>query len=639
MARFIPDDVLENIKLRADITEVVQTYVPTLKKMGNTWKACCPFHQEKTPSFTVSPERGTFKCFGCGKGGNVFSFVMEMEKLDFPEAVEQLARKYGIAIPEPEPFVRGGKRSWYGEKNGSGHGSVNPRTRLYDLHEKLAAWYARQLWENPETEVAKYFATRQIPKETAVRFQIGASPDSWDAAIRFLRQNGGFTDEELKLAGVVSFKEETPDRIYDRFRNRLMFPIRDEQGRVIAFSARSVEADPKGWKYMNSPETPIFKKSRTLYALDFARKSIPDIPYVVLCEGQLDVIAMHRAGCTTAVAPQGTAFGAEQASVLKRYTDTICLAPDNDKAGRTAVLKDAEILLPMGFRLKTAVYPGAKDADELLKTQGPEVLKETVEKAGDFFEFAFRIAGEGCDLASPAGKAKVAASMSKWLRLIDDPVTLDVYAAWLAEKLGTDKNAVMMDVQRHQQIKQAEQEKREYWAEQNRNAAAAAVPEPVKKEFSEQHSGVRDAYYMILKLILDFEELAAEAVNDLESDMLDSTPAGKSVELVIQAQMNGEWEEARDRILMMTAERNISDARLSEILLPADEENGETPALTGNERKNYQSCLTAVRNAWMSDRRKFLIEKARLLPDDSPEKLALIQESIELTRKLFSKRS
>ena len=422
MPRFIPDDVLDQIRLRADIVEVIQSYVPTLKRAGaNSWKACCPFHQEKTPSFTVNPARQSYKCFGCGKGGNVFTFVMEMEKLDFPNSAELLARKYGVVIPEQEYPVRG--RGGVAKKNGGKDESdYNLRERLYSLHELLAGWYADNLSKGQVPEVCRYFSTRGISAEFQHRFMIGASPDAWSSAIDHAHKNG-YTDEELRLSGIVSTKEENSNHIYDRFRNRLMFPIWNEQGRIVAFSARSVEKDPKGWKYVNSPESPVFKKSRTLYGLHFARTAIAEKKYALLCEGQLDVIAMHRAGCDNAVAAQGTAFGAEHAAILKRYTTEIRLALDNDKAGKKAVFADAEILLPLGFALRVVTWPDAKDADEVLKAQGAETIQRAVAESVDFFEFALRDAEERFDSSSPAGKARVAEDVLQKIQLLDSAAT------------------------------------------------------------------------------------------------------------------------------------------------------------------------------------------------------------------------
>ncbi|MBR2425283.1 MAG: DNA primase [Lentisphaeria bacterium] len=648
MARFIPDEVLETIRIRADITDVVQSYVPTLKKMGATWKACCPFHQEKTPSFTVNPERGIYKCFGCGKGGNVFRFIMDMERLDFPNAAEFLARKYNVIIPE-EPSVR----RWHpGQKMEAPEASYNVRERLYQLHEKLAAWYAAQLFQQPESAVAKYFATRLIPKEIAVQFQIGASPDAWDGAIQYLRGQG-FTDEELNLSGVVSKKEETSEHFYDRFRNRLMFPICNEQGRVIAFSARSVEADPQGWKYVNSPENPVFRKSRTLYALHFARKGIAEKGCAVLCEGQLDVIAMHRAGCTHAVAPQGTAFGEEQAQILSRYTQKICLALDNDEAGRKAVFKDATILLPKGFQLKVAVFPGAKDADELLKKSGADVLYNAVEQAEDFFAFALRTVSDGQDLTSPAGKAAVASKIAEFLFLIDNPMTLDLYAAWLAEQLAISKESVLGEVTRHRQAIEARE------ARNARYAALAPVPDAAYAEsqnappvsqpqeelpYSMRHPGVKKAFLELLDVLLNSEHYAGCASNDFTAEMFDRSPAGQALEILVQCSMNGEWEDAPSQIMMMLTKEGVDDPEIT-AMLAGKEETAEVAAPKDDpkqkqfQEKVYRSCLKVITRSSMQERRSQLIREAATLPDGSERKKEILQEVTAITREIFQRRT
>jgi DNA primase len=648
MARFIPDEVLETIRLRADITDVVQSYVPTLKKMGATWKACCPFHHEKTPSFTVNPERGIYKCFGCGKGGNVFRFIMDMERLDFPNAAELLARKYNVIIPD-DPVVRRRSNGY----ESAPEASYNVRERLYQLHEKLAAWYAAQLYQQPESAVAKYFATRQIPREIAMQFQIGASPDAWDGAIQYLRGQG-FTDEELNLSGVVSKKEENSNHFYDRFRNRLMFPICNEQGRVIAFSARSVEADPQGWKYVNSPENPVFRKSRTLYALHFARKGIADKKCAVLCEGQLDVIAMHRAGCTHAVAPQGTAFGEEQATILSRYTSQICLALDNDEAGRKAVFKDATILLPKGFQLKVAVFPGAKDADELLKKSGAEVLYNTVEQAEDFFSFALRTVSEGYDLSNPGGKAAVASHIAQFLYLIDNPMTLDLYAAWLAEQLAIGKESVLAEVSRHRQALEARD------ARNARYAALAPAPESAYQEngnampqpqvvqeipYSERHPGVKKAFLELLDVLLNSEHHAGCAQNDFSADMFDHSPAGQALEILVQCSMNGEWEDAPSQIMMMLTKSGIDDPEMTSMLAGREENENTEETVKQNPKqqqfyeKVYRSCLKVITRCSMQERRSRLIREAAAPPDGSERKKEILQEVTAITREIFQRRT
>ncbi len=576
MPRFIPDDVLDQILMRADIVDVIQSYVPNLKRAGaGSWKACCPFHQEKTPSFTVNETRQSYKCFGCGEGGNVFKFIMNMEKLDFPNAAEFLARKYGVVIPDPEPYKPG-----FGGRKSDHNSDYNLRERLYSLHELLANWYAENLAKNAVPEVCSYFATRNIDAEFAKRFLIGASPDSWSSAIDLAKKRG-YTEEELTLSGLVSEKEERKGHIYDRFRNRLMFPIWNEQGRVIAFSARSVEKDPKGWKYLNSPETPIFKKSRTLYALHFARAAIAEKKYAVLCEGQLDVIAVHRAGCSCAVAAQGTAFGTEHAGILKRYTQEIRLALDNDKAGRKAVFADAEILLPMGFSVKVAVWQGAKDADEMLSAQGADAVRSVIEKAVDFFEFAWQDVTERFDIALPAGKASAANEMLEKISMLDHAATQDAYLIWLAEKLGVTAESLRMDIQQKNSAKRRTELYRERRAAERENAKAetqespGVSAKPERVPFSKRNDGVARAFMELLSLLLTDEELARRAAHDVEESMCDNTPVGTALDLIIQSALNGEWENAASAVMMELVKTGADLSEISGIITGQNDEEEE----------------------------------------------------------------
>ena len=659
MPRFIPDDVLDQIRLRADIVEVVQSYVPTLKRAGaNSWKACCPFHQEKTPSFTVNPARQSYKCFGCGKGGNVFTFVMEMEKLDFPNTAELLARKYGVVIPEQEYPVRG--RSGAAKNNRTKDESdYNLRERLYSLHELLASWYAGNLSGNKVPEVCRYFQTRRIAAEFQHRFMIGASPDAWSAAIEHAHKNG-FTDEELRLSGVVSTKEENSDHIYDRFRNRLMFPIWNEQGRIVAFSARSVEKDPKGWKYVNSPESPVFKKSRTLYGLHFARTAIAEKKYALLCEGQLDVIAMHRAGCDNAVAAQGTAFGAEHAAILKRYTSEIRLALDNDKAGKKAVFADAEILLPLGFALRVVTWPGAKDADELLSNQGAEAIQNAVAESVDFFEFAFRDATERFDPLSPAGKARIAADVIEKIQLLDSASTQEAYLSWLAAKLELSADALRSDLAK----KVNDSKRREGYRlrrEAERENLNQTEPPPALTPvipFSMRNAGIRDAFRELLQVLLTDENLACSAAHDIDEGLCDSTPVCRAVDLTIQYALEGSWQQAPQRILMELAKNGMELDEVSGIFTEHNAENGEElqnstadaendPLLAGLEdekrpddnealirRQIYEDCVRKIRLEQCRARMDELKMCAAGLPDNDPGKLELLRELTEWSRRL-----
>ena len=667
MPRFIPDDVLDQIRLRADIVEVIQSYVPTLKRAGaNSWKACCPFHQEKTPSFTVNPTRQSYKCFGCGKGGNVFTFVMEMEKLDFPNSAELLARKYGVVIPEQEYPVRG--RGGVAKNNGGKDESdYNLRERLYSLHELLAGWYADNLSKGQVPEVCRYFSTRGISAEFQHRFMIGASPDAWSSAIDHAHKNG-YTDEELRLSGIVSTKEENSNHIYDRFRNRLMFPIWNEQGRIVAFSARSVEKDPKGWKYVNSPESPVFKKSRTLYGLHFARTAIAEKKYALLCEGQLDVIAMHRAGCDNAVAAQGTAFGAEHAAILKRYTTEIRLALDNDKAGKKAVFADAEILLPLGFALRVVTWPDAKDADEVLKAQGAETIQRAVAESVDFFEFALRDAEERFDSSSPAGKARVAEDVLQKIQLLDSAATREAYLAWLASRLDLSANALRADLE-----KKVNDAKRRDGYRQRRDAERENIAaQPVAQQnvpaipFSERNVGVRQAFRQLLQILLADEKLAKAAAHDIEEGLCDSTPVCRAVDLTIQFALEGTWQHAAEQILMELAKEGIALDEISGLITAVDEtENQNKPVAIEDDtdekqetdtdpilaqlddeaeqnddgqallrRQTYDDCVRKIRLEQCRARMEDLMTAAGGLKDHDPGKLELLRELAEWSRRL-----
>ena len=643
MPRYIPDDVLDQIRLRADIVDVVQSYVPTLKKAGLTWKACCPFHHEKTPSFTVNPDRQYFKCFGCGKGGDVFKFVMELENLDFTSAVEQLAHKYGIIIPET-PSRRGGPGGSRRE-NLDGQPEYGTRERLCTLHEKLAKFYRQYLLEHPDGPVATYFRTRGIPNDVADKFCIGASPDSWDAAIQFAHKEG-FIDDELRKSGIVSSKDDNQAHIYDRFRNRLMFPIWNESGRIVGFSARSVEADPQGWKYVNTPDTDIFHKGRLLYALNFARTAIPKAGAVVLCEGQLDAIAMHRAGVTHAVAPQGTAFTPDQAAILKRHTSTAILATDNDNAGREAVFKDAAILLPLGFSVKVVRYPGAKDADETLSKYGADALAGAVRDAADFFEFALDHALSQVDPSTPAGRAAAANDVIYWMIQLENEVTREFYFDWLAKKLNVPLSSVEKVAERRLQ-----DGARHSATVVRRDAGAVPPPKP-------RNTTLERAVFELLVLLLESEEYTRKAIDDLPPDSLGDSVPGKAAEALLQSTMNGEWESAPSSILTSLEMEGADVSRFIEAIDIAaghraeretilnglrDGKDDAPPSCPAADpvlcekffRNTYNSSLRLILTDYYTRKRAALMEKARALPEDAPERAALVKEISEISSTLF----
>ena len=308
MASVIPPEIIEEIKSRTDIVELIGSFVQLKRSGTNNFKGLCPFHQEKTPSFHVDGARQMFHCFGCGKGGDALRFLMDKENIVFVDAVHMLASRAGVIIPEYS-----GTDTDHREAQRRG----NLRERLLLANETMAQFFAEMLRRNPEGSVGKYLQSRGLSIEEALHYQIGAAPDAWTAGLEYALRRG-FTQEELLAAGLIRRKEGS-DRTYDQFRNRLTFAIANEQGRICGFSARSLEPKPMdGGKYINTSETPVFRKGNMLYGLSLARKAIVENNLAILCEGQMDTIAYHRAGINYAVAPLGTAFTPEQAKVLKR---------------------------------------------------------------------------------------------------------------------------------------------------------------------------------------------------------------------------------------------------------------------------------------------------------------------------------
>ena len=616
---YIPEDVIDQIAARADLVEIVLGYVPNLKQAGSRWKGCCPFHQEKTPSFIVNPDSNTYHCFGCGVGGNVFKFVMAIENLDFPGAAQFLARKYNVLIPEPEPY-RGGKAGAV-EKS-----DYNLRERLYLLHEKLAAWYASWLKNNPDSKAAAYFRTRQIDPLFAQRFQIGAAPDSWDAAMQWAQQNG-FTIEELQAAHLVSESKNTAGKYFDFFRNRLIFPIWNEQGRVVGFSARQIDKEQGGGKYVNSVESPIFKKGRILYGLNFARPEIPKKGSVILCEGQMDVIAMHTAGCTNAVAPQGTAFGEDQAAILHRYTDTVLLATDSDSAGMKAVLKDASILLPRGFRLKVVSFPGGKDPDELLHNSGPEAVTQAVDNAADFFEFLFSHAAEKYDRNSPDGKVRIAGELLRYIRLLDNEVARDSYLNWLSDHLGISAENLRIELKkaesRQPQVRQPVRPERP--DENSGNEEKKTGPLPL----SMTDPKLKVVLFELLRLLLNNRACVEKAARELSPDDLDDGPVALAVTIIVQAHLNGNWEHGAAEITRELASYPLD---CSEVFTALTEE-AVKPESDEIPLRIVDDCLKSIRIIRLKQQIAELRREMNRMPPGE-DRNGLLREFMDLTREL-----
>ncbi|MBR1980328.1 DNA primase [Candidatus Proelusimicrobium excrementi] len=414
--------LIEKIKDSIDILELIKEYVPAVKRAGRTYKACCPFHQEKTPSFTVNPDKGFFYCFGCQAGGDVFEFLMRIENLSFNEAVRRLAERAGIPWREEDSLSEQEK------------GRLND----YKLMNSAKDFYHRQLLAPKGQSAVQYLQSRKINADTVNKFQLGLS--FFDGMTRTALKNG-YTITDLKKLGLTSSATGT-----DYFKNRLMFPIFNHRGDCVAFGGRVLsDGQPK---YLNSPETPLFSKSRVLYALNFAGPAIRREGKVILLEGYMDVIACHQAGAENCVAPLGTSFTPEHAKLLKRYTDTAVVLFDPDEAGIKASLRAALILVESGVYVKVASLTGGLDPDEYIHKYGLEDFKKVVNEAKDIVNFRLDCILKGAQSISPKDRADITAEIIEIIQKQPDQIIKNEWALIAANRLGVQPGIITEKLKR-----------------------------------------------------------------------------------------------------------------------------------------------------------------------------------------------
>ncbi len=425
----IPAETIAQVAAANDIVDVIGSRLP-LKRAGSAYKALCPFHREKSPSFTVNPARQTFHCFGCGAGGSVFKFITQFDNIDFPSAVRQLAERVNIPIVEDD-------------RRGPGEGERSTgeiRRRLLALHADAAAWFHRNLKKAAAAGHAReYLQGRGLNAEVAERWQLGYAPDSWDACLQWATASG-YQPEELVLGGLTKTPDqeegEAPRRAYDRFRDRLMFPICNESGQVIAFSGRVLTPDAAAAKYVNSPETPLFTKGKVLFGLHLAKRALLDAGHAIVCEGQIDLITAFEAGIKNVTAPQGTAFTERQAVLLKRLVEEVVLCFDADAAGQQAAERSLAPLLEANLSVRVATMPPGEDPDSLIRGQGAAAFQARITAAPDFFDFQIeRLAGL-FDTTTPRGKTQMSQRMAESVALITDHVLREAVIGKVTSRLG-----------------------------------------------------------------------------------------------------------------------------------------------------------------------------------------------------------
>ncbi len=423
----IPEETIEQIAAANDIVEVIGGYIP-LKRAGSNWRALCPFHQEKTPSFNVNPQRQSYHCFGCGEGGSVFRFVMAYENIDFPSAARKLAERAGIRIVEAEFNAEEDQRS-------------KMKRRLLALHQQAAEWFHHNLMKTPAAKVARdYLKGRGLTGEVAKAWKIGYAPDSWDAFGDWAHAQG-FTNEEIRQSGLVASRDEgnSSGDFYDRFRDRVMFPICNTEGAVIAFSGRVLQPDAKTAKYVNSPETLLFTKGDVLFGLHKSKRPLIDKGFAIVCEGQIDLISAFEAGVQNVIAPQGTAFTEKQARILKRYVEEVVLCFDSDEAGQKAAERSLPSLLGENLSVRVVEFPAGEDPDSLIRKKGVAAFSELVANAKDFFDYQIARAAASPDFATARGKIQFARKMAAWVSLITDTMLRETVSNKVATQLGISR--------------------------------------------------------------------------------------------------------------------------------------------------------------------------------------------------------
>ena len=603
MAGFISDQILEQVRQANDVVEVISSYFP-LKRAGANFRALCPFHKEKTPSFNVSPQKQIWHCFGCGEGGDVFKFVMKYESLDFTAAVRRLAERAGIRVPQSRDEARGGP-------------SRDEKELLVKLHEQAAAFFHEYLLKDKAAEPARaYLKKRAITPETVRKWQIGYAPDSWDALLQWAKVRK-FSTALLETAGLAlrSERGQEEPRLYDRFRGRLMFPICDEQGRVVAFSGRILTDAKDQPKYVNSPETAIFQKGRLLFALDKAKRAIIEAKVAVVCEGQIDTISCHEAGFENVVAPQGTAFTEQHARILKRYADEVVLMFDSDEAGQKAAVRGAEPLWDVGFILRAALLPAGDDPDSFVKKFGSEKLRKLIDDAPRFLTFLLERLARQHDAKTERGKVQIVQEVVGWLCRVQSPTLQATYA---------QQTAALLDV-REEVIRQ---EMRRFRRGQPRSARPASLGSGVESstETPAPTLGVvaPPAEEMLLHLMLGDERVVENVAERLDPAWLSDSDAAGLIAQVLALHAKKAW--TGPMALLSHEKDDVATRIVAKLLLK--------PSMARDSAAAAADCLAALERQWVGGKGRELQKRLAQPGLSGAEMTKLQRQVLDLRRKL-----
>jgi DNA primase len=581
--------ILERIRAASDIVDIIGGYLP-LKKAGANFTALCPFHKEKTPSFNVNPHKQIFHCFGCHKGGDVFTFVKEYENIGFVDAVRRLAERAKI----PLEF----------ENNPAAQETRHLKDQLLEIHEKIAQRWQNCLLNEAAGETARnYLAKRGVSAEAIQLFRLGAAPELWDDTVNWAKSKN-FDLATVEKAGLIIRKEETGN-YYDRFRGRLMFPICDEQGRVIGFSGRILSGDEKTAKYVNSPETPIFTKSKIFFGLDKSKRAILDAGFAIICEGQLDLIACFMAGVQNVVAPQGTAFTDQHARILKRYVNEVVLCFDSDEAGQNAAVRSLDHLLASGLAVRVAVVPAPNDPDSFIKNFGGEKFRELISKADGFFDYYLNRLCKQNDANSDKGRISILRAMAEAVHKTGSAVLIDTYAQKTALRLGVSTESVRAEFKKIPSAKIADVEN------ESENFESSTQSESPRPSPSEIH---------LLKLLLLHDELVAWTALHLDLNWISSPLARKIVEQRLASQAHETWRTVGaflDSLEIPEMRNLVTEVVAEERKIP-------------NPETQLADVILKLRNQFLDRQIVSLTQKASRPEISDSEKIELLQKQQKL---------
>ncbi len=611
MAGTLSPATRERIRAASDIVDVIGSYLP-LKKAGANFVALCPFHKEKTPSFNVNPHRQIFHCFGCHKGGDVFTFVKEYENIGFMDAVRRLAERAKIPIEFDQTP---------GEQQ-----SRHLKDQLLEIHEQIAQRWQNCLLNEAAGQTARdYLEKRGVSPEAVKLYRLGAAPELWDDTVNWAKSKGhdlalvekaGLIIQKSEVGSQKSENENQKSAIrnpqsairnfYDRFRGRLMFPICDEQGRVIGFSGRVLSGDEKTAKYVNSPETPIFTKSRVFFGLDKSKRAILDAGFAIVCEGQLDLIACFMAGVQNVVAPQGTAFTDQHARIIKRYVNEVVLCFDSDEAGQNAAVRSLDHLLASGLAVRVAVVPTPHDPDSFIKANGGEAFRELVESAEGFFDYFLNRLCRLNDANTDRGRNAILRGMAEAVHKTGNHVLIDTYAQKTALRLGVSPEAVRAEF--------AKVRSSEFGVRSSADDAATS------SELEAETPRPSDTEFWLLKLLLLHDDLVSWAAFHLETGWISNPLTRQIVEKRLAAQANETWKNLAAFL------DECESAEMRALVTEAVAEDRKLP----NPETQLADVTLKLRNQFLDRQIAASIQRASLPETSEADRLELLRQQQEL---------